>query len=388
MRYCAITILVMLLVGLVSQTQAEDKDKILNQKSELERLQQDVAEGQRRLDSLQSAQRDVQGKISEYDQKISSDRQVIRRLNSQLDKVKRDIAVGDSVLTHRRHLYDRRHRRYLGNIRHFYMAAQSPDRAIAADPNDELDLQRQVVYLTALSGYESAGIADASELLDESLTELDEMSGRRKMIRGLKKERETSFSLDKSQKERQEKSLEQLRRKSMVEADRVLMLKQAAEEMAAIIARLEEQRTRDDLEGTPIIGESVFAGMKGHLTSPYRGKVIEGFGHHVDDVTNLKSFAPGITIQGKAGRSVYAVASGKVAYAGSLRGYGNFVIINHDRQYYTTYAGFGEILVSENQFLQARDKLGTSAADGIIKFEIRKGREPLDPVTWIAIESL
>ncbi len=82
------------------------------------------------------------------------------------------------------------------------------------------------------------------------------------------------------------------------------------------------------------------------------------------------------------------MASGKVAYAGTLRGYGNFVIVNHDHQYYTTYAGLGKIMVSENQYLQSGEKIGESGSDGTIKFELRQGREPLDPVEWIDFESL
>jgi septal ring factor EnvC (AmiA/AmiB activator) len=105
-------------------------------------------------------------------------------------------------------------------------------------------------------------------------------------------------------------------------------------------------------------------------------------------VNRLKSFSPGITIKGKAHAPVYAVAAGTVAYSGNLRGYGNFVIISHDDQYYSTYAGLAEVLVSENQFVSSRAKLGSSGQDGVVKFEIRDGREPLDPVKWIDLESL
>ncbi len=82
-----------------------------------------------------------------------------------------------------------------------------------------------------------------------------------------------------------------------------------------------------------------------------------------------------------------SVADGSVAYSGNLRGYGIFVIINHDDQYYTTYAGLGEALVAKDQIVRARMVVGKSASDGLVKFELRKGRDALDPVTWILIES-
>jgi len=379
-----VTITILPVVGL----HADETSTIIDQKKELEQLQRDVEDGRRRLDSLRAAETGVQKKISEYDQKIASDGKIIRRLNSELNQLRKNIAASDSALQSNQAIFDRSRRRYLGSIRQFYMVAQQSIQAFTDLPNEELELQRKIVYLSALASFESSAVADASALLAQSVGELDDVTGQASRVSGLKKERETSYAVEKSQKRRHEKNLDQLRRRSMAEADRVTMLVRAAEEMAAIIARLEEERVRDAREGRGDTGPSIFAGLKGLLSSPYRGKITVGFGLHVDEITRLESFSPGITIEGRSGRTVYSVASGTVAYAGNLRGYGNFVIINHDHQYYTTYAGLKTIQVVQGQFLAARTKLGVSGADGIIKFELRKGREPLDPVKWINIESL
>jgi len=389
MRLWRLGISLLVLGGLVVEVpRADETSSIIDQKKELEQLQEDVEEGRRRLDSLQAAESQVQKRISEYDQKIASDSKIIRRLNSELNQLQKDIAASDSALQSNQAIFDRSNRRYLGNIRRFYMVSQKPGQAFTDLPNEELDLKRRVVYLSALASFESSVVEEASGLLAQSVEELDDVTGKASTVRGLKKERETSYAVEKSQKQRHEKSLNQLKRRTMAEADRVTMLEKAAEEMAAIIARLEEERARAVQEGRGDTGPSVFAGLKGQLSSPYRGKIIMGFGLHVDEITRLESFSPGITIKGQANRGVYAVSSGTVAYAGNLRGYGNFVIINHDHQYYTTYAGLKAIDVAQGQFLAARTRLGVSGSDGVIKFELRKGREPLDPVKWIKIESL
>lgn len=366
----------------------DNKDRVLDQKRELDNIESSMKRGRQRLDSLQREQTRVQSEIGDFDQKISSDRKVINRLSGQLNQLQTAISRSDSQLVAHQELYERRRRRYLGNVRKLYFVTKEVPRAFSSQPNEELELNRRIVYLSALAGYESAGVAAASTLLENSVGELDDLAGRKKMVTGLKKKRETSYALGRSQKRRQQKNLDQLQRKSMAEADRVIMLQQAAEEMAALIARLEEQRSRELAARTKIAGPSVFAGLKGQLASPYRGKIVLTFGEHTDPVTRLKSFSPGITINGKAGRAVYSVASGTVAYAGNLRGYGNFVIINHDHQYYTTYAGLREILVAKDQFVPGRAKLGTAGKDGRVKFELRRGREPLDPVKWIKIETL
>jgi len=76
-----------------------------------------------------------------------------------------------------------------------------------------------------------------------------------------------------------------------------------------------------------------------------------------------------------------------IAYVGLLRGYGKFVIINHDNYYYTTYAGLENIVVAKDQFIYTGGKIGSATENGIVKFELRKGREPIDPVKWISIDS-
>ncbi|MEW5795822.1 MAG: peptidoglycan DD-metalloendopeptidase family protein [Candidatus Zixiibacteriota bacterium] len=385
-RMCgAIATVVFVLSGVV---RADDESAdILRQKVELEKIQKDVDAGQRRLDSLEAEQGKVLKAIGKYDERIASDRQVLRRLNKQLSQLQADIKRGDSLLNAYREQYDRRQRRYLGNIRQFYALARKPMKAFTADPNEELEYNRKIVYLTALADFESGTVRDASAMVDQSAVQLGDMSDRQKQISTLKKERETSRALGESQKQRQEKSLDQLRRKSMAEADRVISLRQAAEEMQNILERLEKARLS---RPTPQAdkGPSAFAALQGKLLAPCRGKIVVNFGEQVDPVTRLRSFSPGVSIRARPGADIDCVASGTVAYSGNLRGYGNFVIINHDHQFYSTYAGLGEILVSEGQFVASRTRLGRAAKDGVVRFELRNGREPLDPVKWIQIESL
>jgi septal ring factor EnvC (AmiA/AmiB activator) len=387
MRSRATWLLLALFVLAFTARADEHSSDILRQKQELEKIQKDVAAGQKRLDSLEAEQTRVQKAISKYDDKMTSDRKVVKRLTSDLKKIQADIARGDSLLSQAREMFDRSQRRYLGNIRQFYSLASRPTLALGGSPNDELDHQRRLIYLTALADFESGTVRNASALVTLSADALNGMSDRQKQISGLKKDRETSYALGESQRQRQAKNLDQLRRKSMTEADRVISLRQAAEEMQNIVARLEEARTRRNAQ-QPETGPSAFAGLQGQLLAPYKGKITQAFGEHVDPVSRLKSFSPGVTIKGKAKGDVLSVASGTVAYSGNLRGYGNFVIINHDHQYYTTYAGLGEVLVSEGQYVSSRTRVGTADSEGTVRFELRNGREPLDPVKWIRIESL
>ena len=83
-----------------------------------------------------------------------------------------------------------------------------------------------------------------------------------------------------------------------------------------------------------------------------------------------------------------AASSGSVAYISWLRGYGSFIILDHGGGYYSLYARLDEIHVETNQFVAAGDNIGTVSEIGTfgepaLHFELRYGREQLDPVPWL-----
>jgi len=375
-----IPILVLFLIGPVH---AGNKD-IRTQQNDLGQIQKEYDASKKRLDSLKQAESGIQKEISNYDQRISSNKKVIARLNRELNQLKESIGTTENQLADHQLQLDYAKRRYLGNIRQFYMTTINRAEFGLPEPNDELEIDRKITYLAAVADFESGNVEQAGDLLADAIAKRDELSGEQKKISKLRHSKETSTALEKTRKQKQEKDLAKLRRLKADEADRLLVLEQAAREIEAIIARLEAEQRRDR-DGAS--GPSIMAPLKGQLPSPVRGRVTETFGNHVDPITNLKSFSPGITIKARAGAAVVSVASGEIVHVGQLRGYGKFVIINHDDHYYTTYAGLGSFSVTQGQFVGSRAQLGTVGADGLIKFEIRKGREPEDPVKWISLDS-
>jgi murein DD-endopeptidase MepM/ murein hydrolase activator NlpD len=93
----------------------------------------------------------------------------------------------------------------------------------------------------------------------------------------------------------------------------------------------------------------------------------------------------GIDIAADAGEPVYAVADGDVIYADNkMRGYGNVVILRHDRQRTSLYAHNSELKVKVGDHV-ARGSLvallgNTGHSTGPhVHFEIRDGDQPVNP---------
>jgi len=100
----------------------------------------------------------------------------------------------------------------------------------------------------------------------------------------------------------------------------------------------------------------------------------------------------GIDIAGKRGQPVYTSADGKVVYSGNgLIGYGQLIIIKHNKSYLSAYAHNDRMLVSEGEFVkqgQQIAKMGqTPDNHTLLHFEIRKNGKPVDPLRFLARRS-
>ncbi|GAB3091010.1 hypothetical protein GCM10027217_00410 [Pseudomaricurvus hydrocarbonicus] len=77
-----------------------------------------------------------------------------------------------------------------------------------------------------------------------------------------------------------------------------------------------------------------------------------------------------------------------VVYAGSgIRGYGNLVIVKHNEAYLSAYAHNSKLLVKEQGFVKAGQKIaeiGNSGTDrSKLHFEIRHQGKPVDPLRYL-----
>jgi len=386
MKFNKTTLLLFTLFVFVSTSLADSKKDILKQKQELEQIQKEVEDSRKKLDALKGQESNLQKKVSEFGQRIESNKKVVGRLNSELKHLQDNIKATEAELDNTQEQYDKSIKRYLGNIRQFYINTKPNADVIPLDPNKEVELERRISLLTALANYEAGSITRASDYLSQTIDSREKLLGEKKKVTKLKQTKETSTVLELSKKEKGQKELDKLRRKKTQESDRLLTLEQAAREMEMILVRLEQ--ARQDQRGRKSTDEpSFFVNMKGRLRTPFQGEIVLSFGTSVDKQTKLKSFSPGIDIKGTPRGAVYSVAAGSVAYVGDLRGYGNFVIIDHDGQYFTTYAGLEQTLVIVGELVATGMKIGSATGEGLVRFELRKGREPLDPVQWISIDA-
>jgi len=119
---------------------------------------------------------------------------------------------------------------------------------------------------------------------------------------------------------------------------------------------------------------------------PARGRIIVGFG--TDQPDGKKS--EGINLAVPQGTDIHAAEAGRVHYAGDgLKGYGNLILIRHANGWVTAYAHADQMLVKAGDEVRRGQVIGKAGKTGPVaqpqlRFELRKGSQPVDPLPYLA----
>ncbi|MFT4939564.1 MAG: lipoprotein NlpD [Paraglaciecola sp.] len=129
----------------------------------------------------------------------------------------------------------------------------------------------------------------------------------------------------------------------------------------------------------PLVGK--FPKQISNWLWPSSGEIVRGFS--VKDEGNK-----GLDFEGSIGSPILAAADGKVVYTGSaLRGFGKLIIVKHSASYLSAYAHNDKILVKEQQWIKAGQKIATMGRSGTdtvkLHFEVRFEGKSVDPLRYL-----
>ncbi len=210
-----------------------------------------------------------------------------------------------------------------------------------------------------------------------------ELRSRQAMLRRQSSENKSALRAKQSE-------LEQAREEQARLSAELQSLREAALGLTRLVKKLQKQ--------APYISSDFNANLpipRGSMSWPAVGKVISRFGR--ENVPGLKTWIvrEGIRIATDADAPVHAALPGKVIYAGPFRTYGNVVIVDHEKGFFTIYgllsridAARGEEVTPGTQLgLAGKDtqamSTGRKASGSAVYFEIRKGDRAIDPLKWL-----
>jgi septal ring factor EnvC (AmiA/AmiB activator) len=182
-----------------------------------------------------------------------------------------------------------------------------------------------------------------------------------------------------------------LGRDALVESDRAIGLGERARDIVDLMGKQGDEATiraglaalPGPLPRPPRPGESaspIDPVSWPHDAPPYRlpvsGKLITGFGELSDAGVRSR----GLTLAPTAGAAIIAPAAGRVAFAGTFRGYGNIVIIDHGGGWTSLISGFAAIGLRVGEKVAQDDVIGRVAAGDAprVTVELRRRDRAVD----------
>jgi septal ring factor EnvC (AmiA/AmiB activator) len=260
---------------------------------------------------------------------------------------------------------------------------------------DYSDVKRRGKYLSAVveADRELFFVYKANaDAHGETITSLEKKRGE---LARLKEDVVLKEAKLKKGKEDKRKYLDNVRKKKSSYESALKELERSKKKLTALIERLTREREERERKkrltththSSPGAG-GYFAGLKGRLPYPVKGRVVTRYGKGKDPKYENPIFNKGIEIEAPEGTRFVSVAKGEVIYADYFPGYGNLIIMDHGDCYYTVYGHAKSIYKAVGAKVAAGEAIGSVGDTGSLKgaclyFEIRHHTQTSNPSGWL-----
>lgn len=384
MEKFAIAALALLLLAPPAFTQTAEK--LRDRKGRLEEINRQLSDKQAELERYQAEQKRISAEIDSLrkQDRLTKTRQ--RELEGQLGASRRKGAEAKDKLAALERAQDE-----LAGAASSEVAMYSMDRLFYSPYYGRPDLMRDVFIRTAIMNKyalaatlkgEKRKVSDDMRTLEKRQKELavnrDRLAREITVSQRSVRDKQKELSLAKDREKVLRRELEDLRN--------------AAAGLNTLVKKLEKQapyKTRQPGE-LPI--------ERGSLPWPAAGSVISRYGR--EQVPELKTWIvrEGIRIRTAERAPVTPVLPGKVIYSGPFRTYGNVVIVDHEKGFFTVYGLLSSVAASKGDRVTESSRIGFAGVDtqaisggekaegSTVYFEIRSGADAINPMPWLAPE--
>jgi len=319
---------------------------------------------------------------------LNSIQEQIVKGNKDLDKLRQEISAYHGQM-------DTLNNELSGQVRAAYAMGQQDKLKLMLNQRDPALSSRMVVYYEYLNRSRLEKLAN----IQETVRYLDRLDKEKQtetelLEKNLVQKKTEQTALDEARKQRND-LVARLNHDFSTEEDQLSFLKQSENKLIDLIGTLENGTEANNEEPEPSSTDRItvnddsfpkltgtFSTLKGKLPLPVRGKLASMF-----DNPSLDDMWKGVLINSQEGTEIKAVSKGKVAYAGTLKGYGLLIIIEHDKDYMTLYAFNQSLYKHKGDSVEAGDVIATVGQSGGrnkpgLYFEIRQNGKPVDPLVW------
>lgn len=352
-------------------------------RNQLETLRDELQSKRLEYEKLGQKEKDELARLGDIEEQIALSGQLILKIERTSGKLLRTIQIEQVELKMAQVALEEKKKALQKRLRYIYKIGNRPGwmKIISSrDPTEALTAYKNMQAIIAYDKHLVESLKDLSEGISERL---EKLRSDKKLLEDLRRDNETELELREVTFDRRLKLVDKLRRDKSAIARSMESLEEDAGYIAGIFDDLQAD-SQLDVAPSELPG---LEGSKADLIWPVQGRIIRPFGSRKDE-RGVRITNPGIDIKASYGAGVKAAARGKVIYVSWLRGYGQFVIIDHGESFYTLYANLSSISVEVGDDVTAGQVMAEVGDTGTLEgprlhFELRHKKEQLNPVDWL-----
>ena len=357
---------------------ARQQDEFARKRFDLDRLKEGIGEQQQLRGEAKAKEQEIlteleninrqlaerKAKLNELDQQIPGQEELLRKLDADLKEAG---VIKDKAMHH-----------LMRRIRAFYPTGKVGLLGVTFSRKNLPDLLKFHEAFTTLIRYDERILADYRKKYEELRAARDSQRLEQSVLADFRTKIKDEQTAIEGMKQERELFLERLKTQVDLRQRAIKEMGESAAKMTASLQtdiRKEEDRAND------------FTRFKGQLPPPVKAPIICRFGEKTTNKMGIAKESPGLVFAAADGETARAVAPGVVLFAGYLLGYGNTVLIQHGKNFYTVTAHLERIDRAKGDAVKAGDAIGAAGATAMLVneglyFELREGQKSIDPTPW------
>jgi septal ring factor EnvC (AmiA/AmiB activator) len=366
-----------------AESRQEIEEEMKQKEDEIRRIKEDLRDKRQKAAELAGRESDLQSDIDRINEEIRINKDLLTKLGQKkevllrdLEYTNQDLAAAESSFRESRDMLSKR-------VRAIYKFGRGEAMEVILLSKSFADLAKRIYYLSIVADRDREIMSAFEQRVETRRVLREHIEGKKSRIEEVEDEvREETRNLELKLEER-DALVRQLKEKRYYYENLAEKLEEASRNLEGLLGRLEARREEARYAGT------AFEGRMGKLMWPCDGDVVTEFGVQTHPRFGTIIRNDGIDIRALPGSKVRSVAAGTVSFAGALSGFGNGIVISHGDGFYTLYGHLESMLVGAGYDVGEGDVIGfigeTSTPEGaVLHFEIRQGKEPLDPTRWLS----
>ena len=348
---------------------------------QIKQIERDLSREKEQFMRLGLKEKDILGQLAEIEEKIAEKRQLLQEIKEKLLVNQKELRRQQKKLKHLERSSETVRERLSKRLTAFYKYAKRGYVHILTTSQDVEQLRKRMKYLQVIMDGDQELLQQLAGVEQEINQEIALIEERVAIIDGMKKAESARLLSIKEEQDKKVFLLMKIHNEKEFYETLVKELQHASKNLKVTLLDLD----RKQKEKTTL--PSDFANSKGKLPLPFRGKIIKSHDRWGEDIVKTHK---GIFIQGPLGAEVRAVFPGRVDFSGSLKGYGQTIVINHGSRFFTVSAHLSERYKEEGDMVEKGTVIGLLGETGLFEkprlyFEIRRAGTSLNPLQWIKV---